>query len=122
MECAAQLRGFEGLPGDSLSNCDVDFCSSDISLPLINAINDKLVKMHEAGYVHGDVRDANIMVSKNDEDEACFMLINFSGAGKIGEARYRYRIPSEEDDVWRPDGAVLEHSWPLGMTSTCCKR
>jgi tRNA A-37 threonylcarbamoyl transferase component Bud32 len=39
------------------------------------------VALHQAGYVQGDIRDANIMVRK--DGSLGFMLIDFDWAGEI---------------------------------------
>ncbi|KAG8213488.1 hypothetical protein J3R82DRAFT_12027 [Butyriboletus roseoflavus] len=95
MGCAPALRGFEKLPGgwmmvamDRLSD-DFETLSHRISSLPGSVFDDmlaKLEKFHAAGYVHGDLRDVNIMVSKSDEKR--FMIMNFDWAGHKGEARY----------------------------------
>lgn len=42
-----------------------------------------LVKLHQAHFVHGDVRDVNMMVEKDGKPG--FMLIDFDWAGVIGK-------------------------------------
>ncbi|KAI0255340.1 hypothetical protein BJV78DRAFT_1350597 [Lactifluus subvellereus] len=65
-------------------------------------LRDILSRLHEAGFVHGDIRDTNIMV--DESSGGCPMLVDFDWAGKIGDVRYPmnvYRGPG----LWRPDGA-----------------
>ena len=95
-------------------------------------------------FVHGDVRDVNIMVRKDGKLE--FMLVDFDWSGIIGEARYPINI--NKVDLWRPEDVsdgqliksdhdilMLDHifRWcatfyfidnvmmhPLGFFSACC--
>ncbi|KAG1790462.1 uncharacterized protein HD556DRAFT_731545 [Suillus plorans] len=57
---------------------------------------------HRGGYVHGDIRDTNIMVKKDFSPG--FMLVDFDWSGTIGEARYPVNVYQGER-LWRPDGA-----------------
>ena len=106
---APTLYGFKELPGgwfmvimDRLS--ERKYCPlSKPTAPLINNIRDVLKQLHQSNYVHGDLRDVNIIVSRSDETK--FMLIDFDWAGKIGEVRYPPRV-NRSRDLWRPDGAV----------------
>ncbi|KAG8217923.1 hypothetical protein J3R82DRAFT_6089 [Butyriboletus roseoflavus] len=61
----------------------------------------KLKEFHAAGYVHGDLRDVNIMVSKSDKKR--FMIMHFDWAGKRGEARYPDLV--DHKGTKRPAGA-----------------
>lgn len=108
--CAPALRGFEEIAGGwfmvVMDMLPVDF-------QMLNArrkpfpssvfadIAAKLRLFHEAGYVHGDIRDANTMVSKSDETR--FMIIDFDWAGRTKEARYPIRV--NYTDIVRPPGA-----------------
>ena len=80
-----------------------------------------LIQMHQHGYVHGDVRNVNVMI-KNDPDRPV-MLVDFVWTGKIGEARYPMNVNRE--DVYRPEGAVdnelvlAEHDMLMLMELTC---
>ncbi|KAH7918819.1 hypothetical protein BV22DRAFT_1075898 [Leucogyrophana mollusca] len=106
---APALRGFERLPGgwlmvvmDALRADDyLDFRGSEPSSVLLAGIKETLTRLHDAGYVHGDVRNKNIMVSKHDNMR--FMLVDFDLAGKIGEVRYPMHLNRE---LWWPEGAV----------------
>ena len=42
--------------------------------------------LHEAGYVHGDIQDTNIMALENDPKK--FVFIDFNWAGKVGKVQY----------------------------------
>jgi hypothetical protein len=49
--------------------------------------------------VHGDVRDANVMVKK---DRSGWKLVDFDWSGKIGQVRYPMNVNHE---LRRPEGA-----------------
>jgi serine/threonine protein kinase len=123
MDCAPTLRGFECLDGgwnmvvmDVVSNDLSDFESQ--TLALLSQMTDKLVRLHQAGYVHGDVRDVNTMVK---EDGSGFMLLDFDGAGKIGEAKYPMNVYAGPD-LWRPevayDGELIKAEHDLQMLNS----
>lgn len=61
----------------------------------------KLGSFHSAGFVHGDIRDTNIMVSKSDETR--FMIVDFDWAGRTQEARYPVGV--NYIDIERPQEA-----------------
>jgi hypothetical protein len=67
----------------------------------IDEIRSGLVMLHQAGYVHGDIRDANVMVPK--DGSTGFMLVDFDWAGKIGVVRYPALV--NRKDILRPEGA-----------------
>ncbi|KAF9535049.1 hypothetical protein CPB83DRAFT_226976 [Crepidotus variabilis] len=101
---APSLRALEKLPGgwqmvimDDISAEYVELydmidskdlkpaCKTDFT----NRLKDALVKLHEKGLVHGDVRNTNIMVKKDDMTlKESFMLVDFDWGGKASEARY----------------------------------
>jgi hypothetical protein len=70
--------------------------------PAIDEIRASLITLHQAGYVHGDVRDTNVMVQKNGSD--VIQLVDFDWAGKIGEVKYPVNV--NRTDVVRPEGAL----------------
>ena len=103
----------------------VDLFGSSLAPDRVEAVKKHLegilVQMHQHGYVHGDVRNVNVMI-KNDPDLPV-MLVDFDWAGKIGEARYPMNVNRE--DVYRPEGAVdnelvlAEHDMLTLMELTC---
>jgi hypothetical protein len=106
MGCAPTLRGFECIDGGwNMVVMDVvnyGYCEFGSQTPaLFGQMADKLVRLHQAGYVHGDVRDVNVMVKR---DGSGFMLLDFDWAGKIGEAKYPMNVYAGPD-LWRPEGA-----------------
>jgi hypothetical protein len=107
--CAPKLKGYDHLPGDwymivmdDISGAYDEFNALVRSGALHEEIKEKLVALHQAGYVHGDVRDTNMMVRK--DGQSGFMLIDFDWAGRIGEARYPINV-NAGPDLMRPDGA-----------------
>ncbi|KAF8060635.1 hypothetical protein FPV67DRAFT_1631455 [Lyophyllum atratum] len=74
----------------------------ELPRPLRDEIRRSITRLHATGFVHGDIRDVNLLVAKNGE--AKFRLVDFDWAGRIGEARYPMNIYSG-DDLWRPDSA-----------------
>ena len=83
-----------------------DLFRSSLAPDRVDAVKERLkevlVQMHQRGFVHGDVRNVNVMVTNGPTVEV--MLVDFDWAGKIGEARYPMNINRE--DVYRPDDAV----------------
>ncbi|KAI9455962.1 hypothetical protein HD554DRAFT_2030686 [Boletus coccyginus] len=73
-----------------------------LPLDLFNDILEALKSLHGAGFVHGDIRDTNIMVSIDNRD---FKIIDFDWAGTIGQARYPMNV-NRGPELWRPDDAV----------------
>ena len=72
---------------------------------LYDIIGEKLKQLHQGGLVHGDVRDANIMVSQIPADKT-FFLLDFDWGGKIDEhVRYPMNV-FHSKDLWRPKNAV----------------
>ena len=103
----------------------VDLFGSTLAPDRVEAVKKHLkgmlVQMHQHGYVHGDVRNVNVMI-KNDPDLP-IMLVDFDWAGKISEARYPMNVNRE--DVYRPEGAVdnelieAEHDMLMLTELTC---
>lgn len=62
----------------------------------------KVCSFHDAGFVHGDIRNTNVMVRK-DGGEGMYLL-DFDWAGRYPDAKYPMHINRET--VVRPDGAV----------------
>ncbi|KAF8584767.1 hypothetical protein K439DRAFT_1345081 [Ramaria rubella] len=58
-------------------------------------------KFHNANFVHGDVRDANILVPIDGANVVKF--VDFDWGGKVQEVRYPPLV--NNIDVWRPPGA-----------------
>ncbi|KIK92208.1 hypothetical protein PAXRUDRAFT_13348 [Paxillus rubicundulus Ve08.2h10] len=82
---------------DALSKDYVPLSRSSLSASAFTDIRKKLKDLHNGGFVHGDIRDTNILVNNNGK----FMIVDFDWAGKINEARYPPYVNRE--DIWRPD-------------------
>ncbi|KAG1891729.1 uncharacterized protein F5891DRAFT_1210959 [Suillus fuscotomentosus] len=67
--------------------------------PLKEAITSLIQQLHDEGYVHGDLRDANLVVNDNKD----FMLLDFDWAGPKQETHYPLRV--NRTDIRRPDDA-----------------
>ncbi|TFK63726.1 hypothetical protein BDN72DRAFT_775561, partial [Pluteus cervinus] len=123
---APKLIGVERLPGGLYAVIMEDFGDNYINLfhyieehkdfrtsqqyaASRNAFEDRfkagLNKLHDAGLVHGDVRNTNILVDKNSPDLAgAFYLIDYDWSGKDGEVKYPLTLNTKS--VKRPDGAI----------------
>jgi hypothetical protein len=60
--------------------------------------------LHNNGFVHGDIRDANILLDRDtlSPDGCSVHLIDFDWAGNIGEVTYPMRINTKT--ITRPEG------------------
>ena len=89
-----------------------EYRNADASTPAeIRAeIEGKLVALHQAGYVHGDVTNANLMVRKDGTSGS--MLMDFDRSGKIGEVRYS--IDVEDSKVVCP-GELIKPEHDIEM-------
>jgi serine/threonine protein kinase len=127
---APQLFGFQSLPG-GWSMVVMDWLSSDkwsqldeiqITRKDVDALISKISQLHQSGYGHGDLRAANILVSRSDPKH--YMIIDFDWAGTLGIVCYPMNVNKSE--IWRPDSVVdeavvladhdlsmLEHMYPL---------
>ena len=61
--------------------------------------------LHDAGFVHGDVRSTNILIGLEslDSDDVRIHFVDFDWAGRIGGAKYPNDINGIT--VKRPEGA-----------------
>jgi len=111
LECAPALHGFKRFSGGWLMvvmdfldrNLYHSFDRSDQSYELYGSMKNALDKLHQAGFVHGDIRDINTMV-KND-DRSKFMLLDFDWSGKIGEVKYPPNV-NTASELLRPADAL----------------
>ncbi|KAH8917023.1 hypothetical protein BT69DRAFT_1355087 [Atractiella rhizophila] len=109
---APKLRGFEELSGgwkmvvmDRLRPEEyMELYQPEVTptSALMDTIESKLTELHQQHYVHGDIRESNILVSLDGKQ---FMLVDFDWAGKTGEVRYPMNV-NRGPGLWRPDGAV----------------
>lgn len=120
---APALKGFQELPGgwhmvvmDMIGN---DYCRlSDFPPPYshFEDITRKLTLLHQENYVHGDIRDTNIMVKRDGVQG--FRLVDFDWSGRIGQVRYPMNVywgPC----LWRPpeaeDGQLIKADHDIEM-------
>lgn len=72
---------------------------------LWNEFNQRVALFHEAGFVHGDMRQQNIMFGSLPGQEAkSFFILDFDWAGKENQVRYPISI--------NMDGNI---KWPVGV-------
>ena len=122
---APKLRGFEELPGgwymvvmdkivghDLLANLPE---TERLPRSLFEAIREQLKILHACHLVHGDIRDTNIFVKKDDRTK--FMVIDFEWAGVEGVVRYPPYV--NYTDMKRPndarDGLLVKGAHDLFM-------
>ena len=106
---APALQGFQTIAG-GWSMVVMDFVDdsyqlledSNVKGSFSSEIKEKVGSLHQAGYVHGDIRTTNMMVKKTGEPG--IILFDFDWAGVIGEVRYPMNVNTR--DIKRPDGAV----------------
>ncbi|KIK77136.1 hypothetical protein PAXRUDRAFT_835096 [Paxillus rubicundulus Ve08.2h10] len=108
---APRLRGFEKLPGgwhmvvmDRLVGfkllADLSYTEC-LPKSVLQGVRSQLKTLHERNLVHGDIRDTNILVKRDDKTKV--MIIDFDWAGELGQVRYPPYV--NYSDIWRPDDA-----------------
>ena len=122
---APALRGCQSLPGDwwmvvlePLPEGYIDYedakCPKDANAKIRQAVD----ALHKEGFVHGDLRAANIFVKKLDDGEWDVQLIDFDWAGRKGEVRYPMNVGSCAP-IWRPrlmmDGETITSEDDIAM-------
>ena len=94
----------------------IDTVESALTSELYDMVLEEASLLHQAGYVHGDLRDTNLMVREGAEHE--FMLLDFDWAGTIGEIRYPRNV-NTGPDLWRPadayDGELIKAEHDIAM-------
>jgi RIO-like serine/threonine protein kinase len=110
------LRGFEEIPGgwfmivmDRVDGNHSPLKESDLNDAMHGLITDAVTSLHQAGFVHGDLRPSNVVRSN---DSGGILLLDFDWAGKIGEVRYPMNV-NRELDLWRPEEATDRHRWRI---------
>jgi len=112
---APKLLGFEDIGGGWFMvvmqklTTEQYSCGQDI-LPLRNdglkrAFTNRLAEFHNKGYVHGDIRIANVMVSK--DGKGC-MLLDFDWSGKAGHVCYPWDLNTDKSLKRPGDATPLE--------------
>ena len=99
MGIAPNLRGFGDIGAgwkmvimDALDQEYKHFDEDILPTDTRELIEKRLVELHQAGFVHGDVRDANIIVRK--DNNSGFMVIDFDWSGVIDRSSVRRAILS----------------------------
>ncbi|KAH9958301.1 hypothetical protein BC827DRAFT_1220379 [Russula dissimulans] len=119
LQCAPVLHGFKTLPGDWFMVV-MDYLDdghyhlpdrSDLSDELYEAMKSSLLKLHEAGFIHGNIRSLHTMV-KND-DPSKFVLFGFDWAGQIGEVRYPPNAIEMAEDLQCPGDEYVIDLQPI---------
>lgn len=122
MGIAPKLKGFEDIGAgwtmiimDALDEEYQPFDKRTLPVGANEQLRELLVKLHQANFVHGDIRDVNIMVRKDGKPG--FMLVDFDWSGIIGEARYPINV--NKVDLWRPhdvsDGLLIKSDHDMAM-------
>ena len=66
-----------------------------------------LRQFHQAGFVHGDIRDTNIMVKTLKQGgftDGSFLVVDYDSSGKVKQVRYPLNL--NIISVQRPEGAI----------------
>ena len=63
-----------------------------------------LEDFHQANFVHGDIRNTNLMVKKSSFGDGSFLMVDYDSCGEIGQVRYPLNLNTKT--VTRPAGAI----------------
>ena len=79
-----------------------------------------LREFHQAGFVHGDIRDTNIMVktlNRGGLNDVSFLVVDYDSCGGVGLVRYPLNLntTSVQRPVGATGGAVIEAKHDLEM-------
>ncbi|RDB20459.1 hypothetical protein Hypma_012434 [Hypsizygus marmoreus] len=110
--CAPKLRALERLPGgwflvvmDDVRRHYRPYAPlTDRTPTLHTVVKASVQKVHELGYVHGNICHENLMVSI--EDQTRFVLLGFDLAGKVGDGLKYPMNGTSSAELWRPPGAA----------------
>ena len=101
--------------------CDPNLQISDeLRHTIMAKVSEAVQKLHDAGFVHGDIRPPNVLVDSRmltSKDGIKIHFIDFDWAGRQGEAVYPMRV--NRVTVWRPEGAsdgkpiLVEHDMAM---------
>ena len=114
---APRLRAVMRLPGgwimvvmdysEYAHLCDPTLLISDeLRHTIMAKVSEIVQKLHDARFVHGDIRSLNLLVDRRtltSKDGIKIHFIDFDWAGRQGEAVYPMRVNNVT--VWRPEGA-----------------
>ena len=95
LKLAPKIKFWRKLPGKwfvvVMEKVNGSKISTSASPEAKKALKDAVERMHDAGFVHGNLRSKNILV---DGDEIC--ILGFDWAGVEGEARYPVELDSDK--------------------------
>lgn len=105
----------------SLVGCSKYPCSQpwgdDLVLGYIvitGAVLAAIQKLHRGGYVHGDIRDTNILVNS----ESRIYIIDFDWAGRMGVTKYplqaAMKLKQPKDVIG--GGTILDEQWLISVS------
>ena len=86
--------------GDLFMSCNDT--QPGLATGLQDLILEEMKLLHQAGYVHGDLHDTNLMVRQDGQLD--FMVVDFDWAGKIDETYYPMNV-NTGPNLWWPAGA-----------------
>lgn len=124
MGIAPELRGFEEIGAGwtmvIMDALNADYQRLDQCLAPAKGTHElikaRLVELHQAHFVHGDLRDVNIMV--RGDGQLGFMLVDFDWSGVIGEVRYPMYL-NKSKSLGRPDdvsdGTLIKPEHDMAM-------
>ncbi|KAF8157793.1 hypothetical protein B0H34DRAFT_844095 [Crassisporium funariophilum] len=118
---APKLHAVERLPGGLYMVVMDDVREEYEHLGARNSLSDKirqcLRQLHQAGFVHGDIRDTNLMVKRGGFNDGSFLVVDYDSGGKIKQVRYPLNLNTTS--VKRPEeatgGAIIEVEHDLEM-------
>lgn len=107
--CAPQLLGYGTIPGNwkvvvmqwiDQRDTNLQLHSRDHLLTWSKDLKALVSDFHDKGWVHGDLRDANFMVS--DEEPGRVMLIDFDWGGNVDEGPVYYPTAMVNEELMKP--------------------
>lgn len=66
-------------------------------------LNTFITAFHNKGFVHGDLRDVNLIIKLGGQDKIQFMLLDFDWAGEVHKTYYPPHVNRQQ--IIRPSGA-----------------
>ena len=78
--------------------------SAELRCAITAKVLEVVQKLHDAGFVHGDLQSSNVLVESTSKDVIKIHLIDFDWAGRQGEVVYPMGVNTVT--VRRPEGAL----------------
>ncbi len=75
-----------------------DYDGIKLDFDLEKELMSALTKLHARNFVHGDIRDVNVMVKKNGESKSPIMIVDWDWAGTVGSTKYPHDLNPEGDE------------------------